>query len=142
MSRSGYSDDCDGWSLIRWRGAVASGLRGKRGQEFLKEALAALDAMPVKRLITDELKAEGSYCTLGVVGEARGMDMDAIDPYNAADVSAKLGISFAMAKEIVYLNDEGWYDETPEHRWRRMREWVASNIRPDAKTPTAQVGGQ
>ena len=22
MSRSGYSDDCDQWDLIRWRGAV------------------------------------------------------------------------------------------------------------------------
>jgi len=47
MSRSGYSDDCDDqWSLICWRGAVKSAIRGKRGQAFLKEMLAALDALP------------------------------------------------------------------------------------------------
>lgn len=32
MSRSGYSEDLDMWDLIRWRGAVKSALRGKRGQ--------------------------------------------------------------------------------------------------------------
>lgn len=59
MSRSGYSEDYDGdhWDLIRWRGAVASSIRGKRGQAFLREALAALDAMPEKKLITGDLIA-------------------------------------------------------------------------------------
>lgn len=59
MSRSGYSEDWDGenWTFIRWRGAVKSALRGKRGQAFLREALAALDAMPEKRLITHDLIA-------------------------------------------------------------------------------------
>jgi hypothetical protein len=47
MSRSGYSDDHSEWDLIRWRGAVASAIRGKRGQAFLRELLVALDAMPV-----------------------------------------------------------------------------------------------
>lgn len=57
MSRSGYTEDCDGWDLIRWRGAVASAIRGKRGQAFLREALAALDAMPEKQLISHDLVA-------------------------------------------------------------------------------------
>lgn len=35
MSRSGYSDDCYGWELICWRGAVNSAIKGKRGQSFL-----------------------------------------------------------------------------------------------------------
>ena len=29
MSRSGYTDECDGWELVRWRGAVNSAIRGK-----------------------------------------------------------------------------------------------------------------
>lgn len=33
MSRCGYSDDYDQWALIRWRGAVESAIRGKRGQD-------------------------------------------------------------------------------------------------------------
>ena len=37
------------------------------------------------------------------------------------------GIAPALAREIVWENDEaGWYDETPESRWKRMRAWVAS----------------
>ena len=31
MSRSGYEDGLEMWDLIRWRGAVASAIRGKRG---------------------------------------------------------------------------------------------------------------
>jgi hypothetical protein len=60
VSRSGYVDDmCDEWALIRYRGAVASAIRGKRGQAFLREMLAALDAMPEKRLTAGALVFDG-----------------------------------------------------------------------------------
>lgn len=65
MSRSGYSDECDDWQLIMWRGAVASSMRGRRGQAFLKETLAALDALPEKKLIDYDLEREGAVCALG-----------------------------------------------------------------------------
>jgi hypothetical protein len=57
MSRSGYDyDGCyDTWASIRYYGAVKSAFRGKRGQAFLKEMLAALDAMPVKELVANVL---------------------------------------------------------------------------------------
>lgn len=129
MSRSGYSDDCDGWSLIRWRGAVASAMRGHRGQAFLKELLAALDAMPEKKLIAHELEQDGCYCALGVIGAARGMDLKSIDPHDTVRVAKEFGLADAMAKEIVFMNDEAnWYEETPETRWVRMRAWIAENI--------------
>lgn len=60
MSRSGYVDDmCDEWAMIRYRGAVKSAIRGKRGQAFLREMLAALDAMPEKRLTAGALIFDG-----------------------------------------------------------------------------------
>jgi hypothetical protein len=143
MSRSGYCDDIDdNWSHICWRGAVASALRGKRGQAFLLELAAAMDAMPVKRLVTEELQADGEFCTLGVVGNARGLDMTVIDPDDAEVVADKLGLASAMVREIVYENDEysGAYQwqsdgsrafvrETPEQRWVRMRKWVDDQIK-------------
>lgn len=129
MSRSGYSDDCGGWDLICWRGAVKSALKGKRGQAFLIELRDALDAMPDKRLIADSLQAEGEFCTIGVVGAKRGVDMAALDPDDREAVGEAFGISPAMASEIVFMNDEGsWQAETPEQRWVRMRDWVESNI--------------
>lgn len=128
MSRSGYSDDCDGWALIRWRGAVSSALRGHRGQAFLKELLHALDAMPQKRLIADDLEAGGEVCALGCIGHSRGIDMANIDPYDSETVASTFGIASAMAREIMYQNDD-WTHEAPEQRWHRMRAWVEGQIK-------------
>lgn len=142
MSRSGYSDDCEQWSLIRWRGAVASSIRGKRGQAFLREMLAALDAMPDKRLIKDELAEPGHIdlghwglhegpplvCALGSVGVARGLDMSEIDPEDRESVASAFGIPHALACEIMYENDEvaGGYWPQPwnGHFDHIRRYWV------------------
>lgn len=140
MSRSGYHDDLDNWDLIRWRGQVASAIRGKRGQVLLKDMLAALDSMPEKALVTSELETEeGDVCALGALGKARGMDLRSLDPEESESVAAAFNIAEPLAKEIVYENDEhGWIygagkfrRETPEERWKRMRAWVVSQIKPE-----------
>lgn len=112
MSRSGYTDDDgdDPLALGRWRGRVASALRGKRGQAFLQELAASLDAMPDKRLIAHELKADGDFCTLGVLGDARGIDLGNLDPEDYEGVAEAFGIAPCMAQEIVYENDEAFDD--------------------------------
>ena len=135
MSRSGYSEDCDGWAMIRWRGAVASAIRGKRGQAFLREMLDALDAMPVKRLIDDDLVHGGEVCAIGSVGVKRGIDMSKIDPHDRDQVAEAFDIPRALACEIEFENDDGcgWRHDTPEQRFGRMRAWVESHIK---KTPT------
>jgi hypothetical protein len=135
VSRSGYSDDCDE-SIGLWRGAVAKAIKGKRGQAFLRELAEAMDAMPEKKLIKDVLESDGCFCTLGVVGAARGMDMSKVDYEDAESVGYAFGISRAMAAEIEFENDEmsdyvygvGYERETDEKRWARMRKWVADHI--------------
>lgn len=126
MSRSGYTEDCDdNWQWIKWRGRVASAERGKRGQVLLRELRDALDAMPVKRLIADELVTqEGEYCALGVLGAKRGIDMQDLDPEDGDRVGEAFGIASCMAQEIVYFNDEQYSHLTPEKRWNAMRYWV------------------
>lgn len=147
MSRSGYSDDYDQWDVIRWRGAVKSAIRGKRGQSFLTEMLAAFDAMAEKRLIKNEL-SEPNYisvghwglhegtplvCAIGSVGSTRGIDMSNLDPEDRETVANVFGIPPTLAAEIVFENDEGagyWMnDEAPEARWTRMRAWIVSNLK-------------
>lgn len=129
MSRSGYGDELDNWSHVRWRGAVNAATQGKRGQTFLKDLLDALDAMPEKRLIANELESAGEFCTIGVLGQKRGIDMDDIDPEDPDRVSAAFDIASALAQEIVFMNDEYCNrEETPEQRWIRMRNWVAKQI--------------
>ena len=130
MSRSGYEDQYDNWALIRYRGAVASAIRGKRGQALLRELLAALDALPEKRLIGESFVAEGGVCALGAVCAARGVEPPDYDMGDAADAAADLlSVSRALAAEVMYLNDEGGpYRESPEWRWQRMWAWVAEQI--------------
>jgi len=138
MSRSGYSDDgdFDHWQMIRWRGAVTSAFKGKRGQAFLREMLTALDALPDKKLISHELvQADGCVCALGAVGKARSLDMSAIDPEDHETVAGKFNVAHALACEIMWENDRDrayWREETPEHRFVRMRAWVASQIKEAA----------
>ena len=133
MSRSGY-DDYDGcgdqWAHICWRGAVTQAFRGRRGQEFFKEMLSALDALPEKKLIRNDLEDSGQVCALGAVGKARGVDMSQIDPYDCETVAGTFGVAGALAREVMGTNDEGSYRrETPEERWARMRAWVLKQIK-------------
>lgn len=131
MSRSGYSEDLDQDDVAMWRGQVASATRGRRGQKFLVDLLAALDAMANKRLIRDELKdQDGEFCAIGALGAARGIDLEKIDPEDSDAVADAFGIAHQLAREVVYMNDEYSSRETPEDRYVRMRKWVTAQIRP------------
>lgn len=136
MSRSGYSDDYDmeNWDLIRWRGQVASAIRGKRGQAFLRELVAALDAMPEKRLIANELESFGNVCAIGSVGMQRGVDMTKLDPDDYDRIAATFGIAPQLVQEIEWMNDEAYFGQTPEGRWKFMRDWAVRKL----KTPEVQ----
>ncbi len=156
MSRAGYSDECDDhWALIRWRGAVSSAIRGARGQAFLREALGVLDAMPEKVLTSGALRSDGAFCVLGAVGAARGLDLGAIDTEDWQALARAFGISEALAREVMFENDEAiddymWVDveicgpmkrpqshrrsvsvpvaRVGELRWHHMHRWIANQI--------------
>jgi hypothetical protein len=141
MSRSGYTEDCgDDWALIRWRGAVNSAIKGRRGQALLREMLSALNAMSVKQLHAHELvrhppafippETQTQVCALGCVAQTRGMIVDKVDLDDSDAVARVFGIAPALAREIVWINDERlprWL-ESPEERWRVVRKWVEEHI--------------
>jgi hypothetical protein len=132
MSRSGYTDDYDDdpLQLGRWRGRVKSAIRGRRGQQFLRDTLAALDAMPEKRLITEELRDdENEVCTLGAVLVAKGVDPSKFDPEDHDGLGKALDIAPCLVQEIEYLNDDEYSPVTPEKRWERMRREVERLIK-------------
>ncbi|MDR2331900.1 MAG: hypothetical protein LBE61_00290 [Burkholderiaceae bacterium] len=73
----------------------------------MQELAKAMDAMPLKRLAANSLvNADGEFCTLGVLGRARGLDMSGIDPDDSDAVALAFNIAPAMVREIVYENDE------------------------------------
>lgn len=127
MSRSEYSDDCRNIGL--YRGSVERAIRGKRGQAFLLDLIAALDALPEKRLITEELIHDGDVCALGSVGLRRGIDMTGLDVTNADLLGGIFNIAQCMVREVEYMNDEYYpWVETPEQRWVRIRQWAVENL--------------
>jgi hypothetical protein len=131
MSRAGYSDDCadDPWSWIMWRGQVASSIRGKRGQAFLRELIAALEAMPKKRLIADALQESGEVCAIGAVGVRRGVNLEALDPDQYEAIAESFNIAEPLVREIEFENDERDRDLTPEERWAKMHAWAKSHLK-------------
>lgn len=147
MSRSGYQDDVDQKDLAMWRGRVASAMRGKRGQRLLRDCLAALDAMPVKRLITEELESpSGEVCTLGAVMRERKIpDLNQIDPEDHGKLAGFLNVAPCLIQEIEFENDERYHSDNyytdvadallgSEQRWRRMRKWLVDHIAKEGVT--------
>ena len=148
MSRSGYSDDLGGtWELIRWRGAVASAIRGKRGQALLKEMEAAILALPQKMLCAHDFAnaSTGNVCALGSVVLKRrlseGMSLvealeqiqsDYPEDRGIESVAVEMNIADALAKEITYINDEvgSWRrgGEGGAERYNRVLKWVQEQI--------------
>lgn len=146
MSRSGYRDDLDQWDLIRWRGAVASAIRGKRGQALLKELEAALLTLPEKKLCAYAVAEPegGQVCALGAVLLKRRLDkgmalkaaLEEIDRdypegEEAERFQPEVDVAEALLKEIVYINDEDYAFSTPEKRYEGVLSWVRQKIKAD-----------
>lgn len=128
MSRSGYSDDCE--NLALYRGRVASAIRGNRGQQLLRDLLAALDAMPTKELIAHKMVDEnGRVCALGCVAQKRGR-LGEVEGADHDEIGMALNIAECLAAEVEFVNDEqNIGPETDSQRWHRVRAWVVENLR-------------
>jgi len=98
---------------------------------MFREMRTALESMPVKRLVADDLiTEEGDVCAFGALGVARGIDMQNVDPDDPQQVGHAFDVAHQLASEVEYMNDEdGHPKETPEQRYERMYEWVCSQIR-------------
>jgi hypothetical protein len=148
MSRSGYTDDCDeNWQFVMWRGQVESALRGRRGQQFLRDLIDGLDALPEKVLIANRLQEPetGCVCALGAVGLKRGVALAPLEPAAEDSDGETLGEAFNIARqlalEVEYVNDEGSYrTETPRQRWERVRAWAIDNLTGDLPSSPAKSG--
>lgn len=129
MGRHGYIEDLDNWALIMWRGRVASAIRGKRGQAMLREMRDALDAMPDKRLISQELQSDEEVCALGALGRAKGVDLATLDPEDHDGLAKQFNVAPCLIQEVEWINDEWGDGSTPEGRWKVVRRWVEEQIR-------------
>lgn len=118
MSRSSYSDDCDGWELNLYRGNVWRSMRGKAGQARLRELRDSLLALPVKELQAETFaagtKEAPKVCALGAWAVQRTGDPSAAaalvrDPDYDAETAQDLGKHGwprLVVLETIYVNDE------------------------------------
>lgn len=140
MSRAGYTYSGadtreEMLAQARYRGQVASAIRGKRGQAFLRELLAAVDlaerdgiefttgVLVLRETIGGEPFC--AMCALGAVLHARG---EAVPPGEAEasdyDWFARhLDIAEPLAREVMFENDEG------AGSWSDIRRWAKSLLR-------------
>ena len=133
MSRSGYieADEHTGqWQFALGLAQVRNAIRSARGQAFLRELAAALDAMPEKQLFAGAFQTQvGEHCALGAVARVRGTRVDDLgtgDDVDPLNVGARFGISKTLAAEVMEINDEWLMNKSsPEHRWRVVRDWAA-----------------
>ena len=116
---------------------------------MLRELEAALMAMPAKRLIAGSLCREGETCAVGELAVYRRMQAGApraealawleglaLGPgdetgNDTAEFGVnELGLTFVLAWELAYMNDEraGWSGLTPEYRYDRVLDWVRAEI--------------
>lgn len=158
MSRIPENDDYDEDQQRRhnlWRGNAKRELKGKRGQEFLRELLAALEALPDKRLIEGEVAKDGAVCALGSLALKRRVDAGEdpaavvadlekvnVDPWEGECIwdwaERELKAPTHIAWLVPYENDDdgSTFDYvtfkktpvTPEMRYERMVAWVRARL--------------
>ncbi len=80
--------------------------------------------MPDKRLVAGELEADGQFCALGVVGQARGLNLAAIDTYDVESLGPTFNIAEQLAREIMWVNDE----HVSDHKWVEIE--ICGPVRP------------
>jgi len=135
MSRSGYSDCLEQGALNCYRANVERATRGKRGQKFFRDLVAALDAMPEKRLIDGELEEEeGAVCALGALRKAKNVPLEPLRDSDWDELGKAFDVAPMLAQEVMFKNDDDFayhQEETPEQRWTRMRRWAAAQLTPD-----------
>lgn len=144
MSRSGfYEADSGDWEEVlavgRTMGQVASATRGKRGQAFLKLALAALDGMEDKRLAggTFGVAQGGCMCLLSSLatetGRASvlspGRDLEGDDTI-CDDMADAFDVAPILVRDLVWDNDEN-APRDPHERWKYMRNRIARAIKEE-----------
>lgn len=158
MSRSGYDydGDCESNYYLLYPSIVRRATNGKRGQDFFKSLRDALEALPEKRLVPDELQTvTGAVCALGALGRARGIELSKLDPEDVDEVAAAFDVAATLVREVTHTNDDEfrqhgkriplywvqeerphWLNaeprvyvpESPEERYKRVLDWVCSQI--------------
>lgn len=129
--RISYSDE-ENWpgQFELWQANCSRSLRGRSGQEELRQLRDALLALSDKRLIHGSLvDADGEVCAIGAYAKHKGLDLQDFDPEDETDeVGIRAGMPSLVAWKVVEMNDMQFDHLTPEERYKRMLGWVEAQL--------------
>lgn len=143
-----YDDEWTEGRYAMWCRTIENAIKGRRGQDLLRDLRAALLAQPTRELIDGFILEPGTRqtCAIGelavyrhvMAGSTRDEALSALERWtmdaerydegdlDTLEMGAALGMVNAMAIEVSYTNDD--YTETPHERWQRMLHWTESRL--------------
>lgn len=156
MSRFDGANNGDAMPWALWEANAERALAGKRGQKALREFKAALVALPKRELIDGNLIELGwdpnapddadaptlfeGVCAVGAYALYKGQTTEQLrkanmeysgedgegDCWSTAEAGQKVGLTYTLAWELSYRNDETYANLTPSARWWAMYGWVCA----------------
>lgn len=140
MSRLLYNDDdCSPSEEGLQKGWFLSTIRGQRGQRFLRELVAALDALPTPELSSGALEdaKTGCCCAFGAVRRLRGPENVKLwfhpeeEDMTPNHLAEPFGVSQTLAWAVVQANEdmnESNAEQARRHRWAEVRAWAVRHL--------------
>ena len=139
MSRLYYDDDCDPSEEGLRRGWLRSAIRGQRGQRFLRDLVAGLDALPTPELSSGALEdpETGCCCAFGAVRRLRGPKNVPIwfhpeeEDMTPDSLAEPFDVPETLAWAVVQANEEIFSSNTERdrrRRWAEVRAWAVCNL--------------
>lgn len=160
MSRFWNDGEYEGNEEFRrgaWQENSRRAFASERGQKALRELRDALAALPRRRLLggqfadifeqDDESIIVGDVCAIGALAKFKGMEFTShhgtedFDGFETAAIGKKLGMSYVMAYDIAYRNDEIYDSLGASERWWTMYGWLTAKIN-GRELPTTYMRGE
>lgn len=140
MSRYGdfyYGEPNYDNSYELWASNVARAIKGKRGRKALTTLRDSLLALPNKRLITDKVSDGQDVCAIGAYLVGKGYSIDDLpqqeEPLeDTAYLASRNGMTYTLAWELAYRNDETYGRQTPEQRYNTFLNWLNKQLESEA----------
>lgn len=156
MSRFDGAGDGEGaMPYALWQHNAEMALKGKRGQQALRDMKAALGALPKRELIEgnlievkrdeddlDKIVGFEGVCAVGAYALYKGQTPEQLrgwnryysggddegDCWSTSEAGKAAGLTYTLAWELSQRNDETYSDLTPSARWWAMYGWVCSEL--------------
>lgn len=160
MSRFWNDGEYDGNEEFRrgaWQENSRRAFNSQRGLKALRELRDALAVLPQRRLLggqfaeiwheDDDTIKVGDVCAIGALAKFKGMEFSSyhgsedFDGFETANIGQKLGMSYVMAYDIAYRNDEIYDSVGDSERWWLMYGWLTAKIN-GRELPTTYMRGE